>query len=654
MTEQSWQQDNGAQPGDDGAEHGAAAAQHGAPSEHGKARHAPPEDQEPPQSMGGAPVPPPRPLVSDTPEPPEEEFPQVPPEKLAPRKRLEVAEPEDMGDGYSELDSAAAIAQCMESLSGPGGASILFDVGYPEPQPVIVVRAVPGKGVLLDLTAIPEWESRLREGVRFRLMGQGGRKLLRTPWMKAREVRQVDSRIECLAPYPAKFEVLQRRESFRAELRMGMEAWVTIKHGGKRWEGRLRNLSTGGCLVYFPMSAAVVFSEATGRAVPLTIRFPRGDDLELRGFARHQVVDPDARELRIGFEFLEADTGSKTLWFFVREIEREGARIAATNDSHLEPSALFEAPETPAAAAPVDDEEYATAMARRLAPLVEFLEVQILALREGRNLDGVQLSRMAERLLSLLAHDRNEVLFAIVTLSTQRPLVAHSLAVAARLADLATSVKMPRVTCKAITAAALVHDLGKVLLPREVLQSKVLDAEQRKIYRTHVMRLRPFMTDCRWLAPSIIRQVILEINERMDGSGYPRGLQGEELHQLSRFAMVVDVVDALGRNRPDRPARGIDAIYRLLAEQPGLLDRRWLLRYRQQFGVFPVGTLLRFNGNAYGWVRLLDEQGRPSVLQMTDTPELPTAASLGEILSRDQFKALGPPIGVVVPDHPEM
>lgn len=657
MAEQSRQQTSAAQDDEAAAASLQSLSEAQAPPESGSAADVAQaaEADEAPQSMGGTPVPPPQLLAADSAETSTTAFQDVIDAPRPARQRLEVATAEDLGDSYSELDSAPAIAQCMELLAGQGGASILFDVGYPEPQPIIVLRAVPGKGVLLDLTAIPEWETRIREGVRFRLLGQGGRKLLRTPWMQAKDSRQVDGRLECLVPYPKKFEVLQRREAFRAELRMGMEAWATITHEGKRWEGRLRNLSMGGCLVYFPMSAAVVFSESTGRPVPVSIRFPRGDTLELRGFGRHQVVDSGARELRIGFEFLESESASnRMLWYCVREIEREGARIAATNSAHLEPSELFVTPETPLNEPRVDEEEHATAMARRLLPLVEFLEVQILALREGRNLDGVQLSRMAERLLSLLNHDRNEVLFAIVTLSTQRPLVAHSLAVATRLADLATSVKMPRATCKAITGAALVHDLGKVLLPEALRRTKVLTAEQRAQYQAHVMCLRPHMADCRWLASSVVRQVILEINERMDGSGYPRGLKGDELHQLARFAMVVDVIDALGRNRIDRKGRGIDEIYRMLAAQPELLDRRWLLRYRQQFGVFPIGTLLRFNGSVFGWVRQLDDKGRPSVLQMTDTPELPTAQTLGEFLKRDQFRQLGPPQGVVVPEHPDL
>lgn len=571
-----------------------------------------------------------------------------------PREPLESAQAEDLGEGYSELTKPAAIAQALESFMRPGACSILFDVGYPEPQPAVLRKAVAGKGLLLDLSAIPEWETRLRDGIPFRVLGQGGRKLLRTPWLRATEVNDESRTLECLTTYPERIEVLQRRGTFRAELRMGMEAWVTISSEGKTWEGRLRNLSQGGCLVYFPLGAAAVFSESTGRPVPMRIRFPRGDVLEIAGYARHQVVVADARELRIGFEFDEAQTRhDRKLWFCVREIEREAARIAATNSDLLEPSDLFQAPAVPTFEPVTDEAEYATSMTRRLAAVTEFIEVQILALREGRNIDGVQLSRMAERLLALLAHDRNEVLFALACLNAERPLVIHSLAVAVRLGDLATSVKMPRATCKAITACGLVHDLGKVLLPKPLLRAQVLSEDQLRELHGHVALLMPHLVDCRWLSPSVVRQVIEQINERMDGTGYPHKLAGDQLHQLARFAMVVDMIDAMQRDRADRGARTIDQIYRVLAAEPERVDKRWLLRFRQYFGVFPIGTLLQFENGGHAWVRALDDRGHPSLVQAAHEPEIPSATNLGELLDREQMRALGPPRKVVLPRQPQ-
>jgi len=107
--------------------------------------------------------------------------------------------------------------------------------------------------------------------------------------------------------------------------------------------------------------------------------------------------------------------------------------------------------------------------------------------------------------------------------------------------------------------------------------------------------------------------------------------------------MVADVVDAMRRDRPDRPAWKVAAIYRHLLDHPERFDQRWVKRYIQAFGLLPIGTLVRYESGQLAWVQGLDEQGQPSQVQLTDAVK-PPDSSLGEVLRGEALLALGKPV----------
>ena len=148
------------------------------------------------------------------------------------------------------------------------------------------------------------------------------------------------------------------------------------------------------------------------------------------------------------------------------------------------------------------------------------------------------------------------------------------------------------------------------------------------------------MGRCHWLSASILDSVAQNVNERLDGSGYPRGLTADGLHELARAAAVVDAIDAMRRDRPDRPAWRIDAIYRHLLHQPERFDQRWVKRYIQRFGLHPIGSLVRFDGGQLAWIQALDAEGQPTQVQLTDACE-PPGPALGEILRGTAIQRLG-------------
>ncbi|MDR9440614.1 MAG: HD domain-containing phosphohydrolase, partial [Halomonas sp.] len=166
------------------------------------------------------------------------------------------------------------------------------------------------------------------------------------------------------------------------------------------------------------------------------------------------------------------------------------------------------------------------------------------------------------------------------------------------------------------------------------------DEHQRQQMRSHVDVLMGRMGRCHWLSSNILDSVAHNINERLDGSGYPRGLAGNDLHELARAAAVADVVDAMRRDRPDRSPWRIDAIYRHLLNHPEQFDQRWVKRYIKRFGLYPVGSLVRFDSGQLAWIQALDTLGCPDQIQLTDSAE-PPGPALGDILRGSTIQRLG-------------
>ncbi|MDI5922826.1 PilZ domain-containing protein [Halomonas sp. LR5S13] len=545
-------------------------------------------------------------------------------------------------DGYTRVESPTEIEALLEALIEPGGASLQVSSPGSKPLPVLVMEQHPGEALVLDISAIREIASELKRGQEFRLLGQAQGKMLRTPNMAMSECHEADGRLVCTCQFPYSLEVLQRRESFRARLRLGMEvgAILRVAQGGSS-QGDLKDLSLEGCQLELPLSAGGMLA-TTDLPLEIELCFPNDTRFVVCASPRHQKVDTERQVILVGFSF-DHTTGDqeRQLWFFVREIERESARYAEGSEASRLPSLLFQTrTATPPAVGRRNTQEYPTPMARRLARIAGYLDAQLLELQQGGEIDSVQLSRHADRLLLLQDEDRDGLLFATRCLQHEPRLVRHSLAVSVFLLDLAGMSSIPRKLSKAMVASAMVHDLGKALLPTELWQVAHPDARQHQQMQSHVEELMRRMGRCHWLSANILDSVAHNINERLDGSGYPRCLAGNELHELSRAAAVVDAVDAMRRDRPDRDAWEIEAIYRHLLSHPEQFDQRWVKRYIKQFGLYPIGSLVRFDSGQLAWIQAVDAHGGIEQVQLTDSPE-PPGTALGEKLRGMAIQSLG-------------
>jgi putative two-component system response regulator len=133
----------------------------------------------------------------------------------------------------------------------------------------------------------------------------------------------------------------------------------------------------------------------------------------------------------------------------------------------------------------------------------------------------------------------------------------HQRKVAKLARSMAGAMGLDRDRMDGIYVAGVVHDIGKISVPAEILSKAagLTDLEMRLI-RTHSDAGHGILKGIDFPWP--VAQIVLQHHERLDGSGYPQGLSGEAIMLEARVIAVADVVDAIASHRPYRPALGLD------------------------------------------------------------------------------------------------
>jgi len=123
-----------------------------------------------------------------------------------------------------------------------------------------------------------------------------------------------------------------------------------------------------------------------------------------------------------------------------------------------------------------------------------------------------------------------------------------------------------------LRVAAQVHDVGKISIPAEILTKPTkLSAGEWALIREHPETGYTILKDIPFAWP--IAEIVRQHHERLDGSGYPRGLKGDEMLPEAKILAVADVVEAMASHRPYRPAIKLNIVLQEIQKQAvSLLD----------------------------------------------------------------------------------
>ena len=141
----------------------------------------------------------------------------------------------------------------------------------------------------------------------------------------------------------------------------------------------------------------------------------------------------------------------------------------------------------------------------------------------------------------------------------------HQKRVATLALAIAREMGFNRKRLDTLRIAAILHDIGKINLPSEILckPGKLADCEFNLI-KIHSEAGYDILKKIDF--PDIVANIVYQHHEKMDGSGYPRGLKGNDILLEARILNVADVVEAISSNRPYRPALGVEEALREIEE----------------------------------------------------------------------------------------
>ena len=157
------------------------------------------------------------------------------------------------------------------------------------------------------------------------------------------------------------------------------------------------------------------------------------------------------------------------------------------------------------------------------------------------------------------------------TVEVRDPYTAgHQQRVANLSRAIAQEMGFPRFQIEGIYLAAIIHDIGKTAIPSEILSNpgQLTDIEYKMI-QCHSQVGYDILKGIKFTWP--IAQIVLQHHERMDGSGYPQGISGEEILIEARILGVADAVEAMAAHRPYRPGLGIDVALEEISKNRGIL-----------------------------------------------------------------------------------
>jgi putative nucleotidyltransferase with HDIG domain len=233
----------------------------------------------------------------------------------------------------------------------------------------------------------------------------------------------------------------------------------------------------------------------------------------------------------------------------------------------------------------------------RAAQVLNRSRVAVMALfseaRLGKAVDSERCLPVVDEVASSLARNPSAFISLARLKNRDDYTYMHSVAVCALMVGLARQLGLSDAQTREAGLAGLLHDVGKMMMPLEVLNKpgSLTDAEFN-VMRSHPERGYELLKEGA-LVPEGALDVCLHHHEKMDGTGYPHKLAGEQISPLARMGAVCDVYDAITSTRPYKAAWDPAGSLQRMAQWKGQFDPVIFQAFVKSVGIYPTGTLVK-------------------------------------------------------------
>lgn len=244
------------------------------------------------------------------------------------------------------------------------------------------------------------------------------------------------------------------------------------------------------------------------------------------------------------------------------------------------------------------------------------VQEQVVLLKSGKALDFKKLDDFIQKLVA--SHERNP--YALLSLrhnkSEEAYLAQHTLGCAVLACHLTKALELDKRYVDVITLAALLFDVGRFKLPDPIInKTGKLSEVEYSLMRKHVNFGEGLLHSTPNI-PKVVYQMLWDHHERIDGSGYPNGKEGDEISVYGKIGAIVDAYDSMTSEQPYKHSITPSGALRKMSKESGLaFDRDLLELFIKSLGVVPVGSCVELSNGRLGFVLTLNKSLRPALVR---------------------------------------
>jgi len=232
-------------------------------------------------------------------------------------------------------------------------------------------------------------------------------------------------------------------------------------------------------------------------------------------------------------------------------------------------------------------------------------------IRLGRRVEVESFEPIAERVMDSVMRNKDALVSLTRIKSKDDYTFMHSVSVSGLMVNFARSEGMSYDAIKEIALGGVLHDIGKMMVPDEVLNKpgKLTDDEFVTM-KKHVDHSRELLDKIPGMTPNVI-DVVLQHHERVDGTGYPLKLKGDQISTVGAMSAIVDVYDALTSVRVYKDAwEPTNTLKKMIEWSDSHFNKKLLGNFIRCLGIYPVGTLVEMKS---GKVAVVLEQSESEI-----------------------------------------
>jgi HD-GYP domain-containing protein (c-di-GMP phosphodiesterase class II) len=259
---------------------------------------------------------------------------------------------------------------------------------------------------------------------------------------------------------------------------------------------------------------------------------------------------------------------------------------------------------------------------RSYLDLIERLDTVFGNIAAGVFVEARSIDNITSRLLQAVRDERDSIIGYILGGEVAGHDMAKSSINAAILSALiAQELKLPSHKVMQIITGALLHDVGMLRLPKDILDKKgsLSDAEFQRMQQHPLYTYK--IVSKEFLYPEDVGLIALQHHERWDGEGYPRRISGNAIDMGARIVSVADAFEAMVSQKSYRGSMmGYQAMKNLLSDNSRRFDPDVLKAFIQTMGIYPIGSIILLNNGALA--RVVEVHGeaplRPKIRVLID------------------------------------